>query len=409
MSISKSSEAFDSHGEYKQKSKEYLIRKNKKYYFYNLYLSIVILLPVLSVGFVNWLIDPQDVFNTPNYLGINNVKPTKDRNDRLFKAIDITRIKPKTIIVGSSRTKQGINPEHPIFDSSSGVYNLAINGPNFYEVRRYVEHAIYNQPDLKKIVLGIDFFMFNANLDNQPTFNESRLEQSHLTLDDGIKALFSLDSLSNSKDTIAASKEAESKNDLYGENGFMPNRNRAKSENIWRFNQSIKLYFQLHSDYKFSEKYWSDFAKIVTLCQQNNIELTVFISPAHATQWKSIELTNRWEIFENWKRKLVKLTPAWDFSGYNSITTESISNNMNNYVDNSHYTPEIGNLIINRIFNYQLSKVPQDFGVLLTEDNVEEHLNNIRKQEQQWKSNNSKEVELVEKIFIQNNNVNKTK
>ena len=406
MTNSNSSNSLDSKEEYYQAKAKYKIHKNSNFYFYNIFLLMVISLPIIGTGFVNWLIDPQDVFNTPNYLDVNHIKPHKDKNDRLFKAIDITRIKPKIIIVGSSRTKQGINPKHPVFAQNSGVYNLAINGPNFYEVRRYVEHAIYNQPDLKEIILGIDFFMFNASFDNQPSFSESRLEKKHLTLDDGIKVLFSLDTLNNSKDSIIASKQITVIEDSYGENGFMPNRNADKEENIWRFNQSIKLYFTLHSNYKFSEQYWSDFEKTVKLCQQNNIKLKVFISPSHATQWESIYITNRWEVFEDWKRKIVQLTPVWDFSGYNSVTTEKINNLMNNYVDNSHYSPDIGDLIINRIFDYQIGKVPDDFGVLLTTGNIEEHIDNIRQERQKWVKNNPEEVNLVRKIFTQTQNVN---
>ncbi|MDJ0745179.1 MAG: hypothetical protein QNJ32_17720 [Xenococcaceae cyanobacterium MO_167.B27] len=406
MATSNSSDSFDSKEEYYQDKTKYKIKKPSNFYFYNIFLFIMISLPIAVTGFINWLIDPQDVFNTPNYLGVNNIKPHKDDNDRLFKAIDITRIRPKTIIVGSSRTKQAINPEYPVFDQSSGVYNLALNGPNFYEVRRYVEHAIYNQPDLQEIILGIDFFMFNSNLDNQPTFSESRLEKKHITLDDGIKVLFSLDTLSNSKDTITASKQDSATDDSYGENGFMPNRNADKPENIWRFNQSIKLYFTLHSDYEFSEQYWSDFEKLVKLCEQNNIKLKVFISPSHATQWESIYVTNRWQVFEEWKRKIAQLTPVWDFSGYNSVTTEKINASMNNYVDNSHYVPAIGNLILNRIFDYQTSEVPDDFGVLLTPDNMEEHLDNIRQERQKWLKNNPEEVDLVKKLFTETQNVN---
>ena len=409
MATSHSSDSFDYKEEdYQVKAKytKYKIQKDNNFYFYNLFLLLVTSALIIATGFVNWLIDPQDVFNTPNYLGINNIKSHKDDNDRLFKAIDITRIRPKIIIVGSSRTKQGINPEHPVFAQDSAVYNLAINGPNFYELRRYIEHAIYNQPNLKEIILGIDFFMFNAHIDNQPTFSESRLEKKHLTLDDGIKVLFSLDTLNNSRSTIIASKKEPILDDSYGENGFMPNRNADKEENIWRFNQSIKLYFTLHSDYKFSESYWSDFEELVNLCQQNNIKLKVFISPAHATQWESIYITNRWEVFEEWKRKMVKLTPVWDFSGYNSVTTEKINKRMNNYVDNSHYTPEIGNLVINRIFYYQTSKVPNDFGALLTTDNIEEHLDNIKNERQQWKKNNPEEVDLVKNIFTKSQKVN---
>ena len=405
MTAPNSSKTFDTTTKSNKDDIKYKIKRGSNFHFYNLLLLIFVSLPVTGVGVINWLIDPQDVFNTPNYLGINNVKPDKDKNDRLFKAIDITRIRPKIIIVGSSRAKQGINPEYTVFDQSAGVYNLALNGPNFYEVRKYIEHAIYNQPDIKEIVLGIDFFMFNAHIDNQPTFSESRLEKKHLTLDDAIKVLFSFDTLNNSKDTVIASKNQKPIDDNYGENGFMPNRNADKPENMWRFNQSIKLYFTLHSNYEFSEQYWLDFAEVVALCQKNNIKLRVFISPSHATHWESIYITNRWKVFEEWKRKIVQLTPVWDFSGYNSVTTESIKNKMDNYVDNSHYTPEIGNLILNRIFNYKTSQVPNDFGVLLTTDNIDFHLENVRQQRQKWVNNNPETVNLVKNHYCSVNQV----
>ncbi len=406
MTAPNSSKTFDTTTKSNRDDIKYKIKHSSKFHFYNLLLLIFVSLPVMGVGVINWLIDPQDVFNTPNYLGINNVKPDKDKNDRLFKAIDITRIRPKIIIVGSSRAKQGINPEHPVFDQSAGVYNLALNGPNFYEVRKYIEHAIYNQPDLNEIVLGIDFFMFNAHIDNQPTFSESRLKKTHITVDDAIKVLFSFDTLNNSKHTIIASKNQKSIDDNYGEKGFMPNRNADKPENIWRFNQSIKLYFTLHSNYEFSEQYWSDLAEVVELSQKHNIKLRVFISPSHATHWESIYITNRWKVFEEWKRKIVQLTPVWDFSGYNSVTTESINNKMDNYVDNSHYTPEIGNLILNRIFDYKNSQVPSDFGVLLTTDNMDFHLKNIRQKRQKWVNNNPEAVNLVKNHYCSVNQVN---
>ncbi|GAB4529269.1 MAG: hypothetical protein Tsb0014_11140 [Pleurocapsa sp.] len=380
------------------RSNKQSIARPKKFTYYNFLFILATCLPVLTVGIFNWAIDPYDLFDTPNYWGVNHEKPKKDNNDRAFKAVDITRIKPQTIIMGSSRTKQGIDPAHPVFKNNPSVYNLAINGPNFYEVRRYIEHAIANQPEIKEIVLGVDFFMFNNTLDNQPSFDENRLEKKHIVLADAINALFSLDTITTSIDTIKASQKSSNKNDDYGENGFMPNRNYNNGETIWRFRQSIKLYFQLHPDYRFSENYWSDYQQIVQLCQENNITLKVFISPSHATQWESIYATNRWETFEQWKRQLVKLTPVWDFSGYNTITTEAIAKQMNNYVDNSHYTPAIGNLILDRLYNYQTQHLPADFGVLLTPKNIDTHLATIRRDRANWVKNQPDEVKLVQDI-----------
>lgn len=382
--------------------------KNPKYISvefsrYNFLFLGAVCLPIIVVGFLNWAIDPYDLFDTPNYWGINHEKPKKDSNDRIFKAADIIRIKPQIVIIGSSRIKQGIDPEHSVFKGKLQTYNLAINSPNFYEVRRYLEHALANQPDIQEIILGVDFFMFNDNLKNRSIFNEARIEKKHIIVSDAVKALFSLDTLATSFDTIKASQENPDVGDNYGEDGFMPKRNFDNGKTVWRFNKSIALQYRHHSNHQFSQRYWSDYQKVVELCQQNNIELKVLIPPAHATQWESIYITERWDSFEQWKRELVKLTPVWDFSGYNSITTEAIAERMNNYVDHSHYTPAVGDLILNRIYSRQTEKIPKDFGVLLTTENVEQHLAQIRHDRLLWLSARPEEVQLVRDLKPESN------
>ena len=404
MATSNFSDSYNSRSQSQQHTKKTLVSKQKKFTNYNIIFLTAAFVPMLSVGLFNWAIDPYDLFNTPNFWGVNQEKIKKDNNDRLFKAVDITRLKPKIILMGSSRTKQGLNPEHSAIRNNQLAYNLAINGPNTYEVRRYIEHAIANQPDIQQVILGIDFFMFNASLQNQPSFEDKRIGKKYIIPSDVINALFSLDTFNISRETIAASLKTGEPNNFYGENGFMPNRKADDGATEWRFEQSIKLYFELHSGYQFSQQYWSDFVKIVELCRQNNIDLKVFISPAHATQWESIKVTSKWDTFEQWKRELVKVTPVWDFSGFNSVTTENIKPKMNNYVDNSHYSPNIGNLILNRIFGHQSESIPEDFGVLLTADNLEQHLSQIRSDRLLWIKNNPEEVKLVKETKLNLNN-----
>ncbi|MEQ9235218.1 hypothetical protein [Coleofasciculus sp. E2-BRE-01] len=367
----------------------------KSYRWFNLVFFIAALTPLISVGLFNMIIDPYDIFNTPDFLGINDSKPHKDKNDRLFKATDVIRIKPVTVFLGSSRTKQALNPSHSALKNEQPAYNLAINGPNAYEVRRYLEHAIANQKNIKTVVFGVDFSMFNSSLMNQPTFSEKRLEKSSLALEDFLNSTFSLDALFASRETVVASLADAKENDNYGDNGFMPNRKLAPDETEWRFNGGIELYFDFHSDYQFSEQYFSDLKKIVELCEEYGVDLKVFISPSHATQWEAIRATGRWQTFEQWKRKLVKIVPVWDFSGYNSITTEVINDTMQNYADNSHYTEKVGNLVLNRIFSHNENTVTKDFGILITPQNIESHLNKINEDRELWAEENPDEVRLV--------------
>lgn len=381
------------------KKKSLVSYVENRYFQYNLLLLVVTFIPILAVGFFNWLIDPYDAFDTPNFWGLNHEKTDKGNNDRLYKALDIIRIKPKVIIMGSSRTKQGLNPENPLFQDRQPVYNLAINGPNAYEVLRYVEHAIANQPDLEKIVLGVDFFMFNSQLENQPTFSEKRLEKQYMIPSDAVNALFSVDTLSASRDTLQESLATPPTVDK--DNGFNPNPTANDGKTAWRFDQSLKLYFRLHSGYQLSSEYMSAFQKIVDLCRENNIDLVIFISPSHATQWEAIAQTGKWEVFEQWKRQIVQIAPVWDFSGYNSITTEPIADYMQNYSDNSHYTAAIGDLILEKIQGKSQNNIPADFGLLLSPENVDTHLAKIRFDQQLWRENNPDTVALVQRLYTE--------
>jgi hypothetical protein len=57
---------------------------------------------------VNLAIDPYGIYKIPNFSGINHVKPKRSSNDQLHKkSIDIIRIQPLVVFLGSSRTKQG--------------------------------------------------------------------------------------------------------------------------------------------------------------------------------------------------------------------------------------------------------------------------------------------------------------
>ncbi|NJL83991.1 MAG: hypothetical protein HC890_15635 [Chloroflexaceae bacterium] len=366
---------------------------------FNRWFFLATALPVLTVGAVNVVIDPYGVFATP--LGkFNHSKPKLDNNDRLFKAIEITRSQPRTIVMGSSRAKQGLDPGHPALAAHPPVYNLAINGPNFYEQRRYLEHAIANQPELKTIVLGIDFFAFNANLANQPTFAENRLEKRGLILTDFLNAVFSFDALAASQATIAESFKEQQIENIYEQLGYLPNEATTDIDLIeWRFREGVKLYFELHWDHQLSEAYLADFAAIVRRCQEKNIALKIFISPAHATQWEAIRATGRWETFEDWKRRVVAITPVWDFSGYNSVTTEAIASQMQNYFDNSHYTKRVGDWVFDRVFDWEENQVPTDFGVLLTPENIEAHLLRIREDRQRWAAANPQQVQSVKQLY----------
>ncbi|MCL1464463.1 hypothetical protein [Argonema galeatum] len=376
----------------------------KSYRRYIRLLLAVILVESLLFLLFNVVVDPYGVINSPVISRVNRLKPEINNHVMLYKAVAVTRIKPKVIFLGSSRTEFGLDPKHPVFANSTSTYNLALTGANIYPAMRYFKHAIANQPNLQQVVIGIDLFMF-SNLSEIPSdFSEARLDRETIVPLDAVNVIFSLDAFQASRDTIDINKK-DSKSIGY----FYPDGRRDERyyvKHVYEnkptpviFKEVInKNHFRAPEEdknYQVSNSLLSNFKTIVTICQQRNIDLKILISPSHATEWEALRVRGLWPIFEQWKREIVKIVPVWDFSGYNSITTEAIGNNMKNYIDNSHYRKEVGDLVLNRIFNYNEESVPADFGVLLTPENIESHLAKIRDDREIWAKNNPDVVQFV--------------
>lgn len=374
---------------------------------YNLTLLALILFNLTLIALFNRGIDPYGIWDSPVFLKVNKVKPQKDKQVKLFKAIEVNKIEPKIIFLGSSRTEFGLDPRHPALKSNGEHYNLGITATNMYEGMRYFEHAIAAQPDLKTVIVGIDFLMFNEFNPNKANFRDERLETNRIILPDYLSTLWSLNAFTASLKTIKTNiKEPKA-------TGFYDDRGMRYPEYYIRhiyFNLSPKPISQkllrqfqneshLHKNYQLSSTHLEHLQKIVDICKKRGIELKIFISPAHAAQWDSIRSAGLWSVFEQWKREVIKLAPVWDFSGYNSITTEPIrGRRMKNYIESSHYRKEVGDLVLNRMFDYRAETVPEDFGVLITPENIEAHLEKIRSDREAWAKDNSDWVEFIESL-----------
>jgi hypothetical protein len=57
---------------------------------------------------------------------------------------------------------------------------------------------------------------------------------------------------------------------------------------------------------------------------------------------------------------------------------------MKYYLDSSHYRKETGDLILNRLLSSKENTVPDNFGVLITAENIEAHFAKIRSDREKW-------------------------
>ena len=398
--------------------------------------SVAVLL--FAVAGINAFIDPFGIYRLWDIEGVNAYMPAIYHRVRLFKAYEVGRVQPQTIILGSSRSHLGFRCSHEALAHLDGpCYNLAFDGATTREMFEYLQHAHAIRP-LKHVVLGLDaYHLIDATSFTRPDFDPLVLLQPHefravrfVTGD--LRLLTSFDTLRASIDTMEKQKEAQ-------QNWFSPDGQRIGKiffrqveKNFLEFGprayfdeiDRLEVAFQTEGmaprpgsqpAAAVVDPTQSNFAyikRIVDFCVAKKIDLRILITPAHAHQYEIARAVGASSSIENGKRRLVRLLsdvagahpeqPAlsvWDFSGYSSITTEPLPplgsrDEMRFYWDSSHFKEVVGDYVLDRLFSVFAAGqvVPQDFGVQLTLRSIEPALARERAEQEAYRVSHSEDV-----------------
>ena len=152
-----------------------------------------------------------------------------------------------------------------------------------------------------------------------------------------------------------------------------------------------------------------EFRNIITLLKQHNTEAYFFISPAHAHQHEIIRILGLWPLFEQWKREVIQILEKeypgsnytlWDFSGYNSITSVNVPGDrkLREYIDSTHYTPYVGDMVLARLFGKEHPSMPDDFGYRINKQSIENVLSDIREKQKSYIDTHKEDVSNINKM-----------
>lgn len=105
--------------------------------------------------------------------------------------------------------------------------------------------------------------------------------------------------------------------------------------------------------------------RIAELCKEYDINLIVFTNPIYYKTYQESQ-NYGYDVFLEW---LSDPVDYYNFSGINDITTD-----RNNYYEASHFTEDVGDMIIDRIFNDVRDEEleSQGFGYYVTVENLKE-------------------------------------
>lgn len=330
--------------------------------------SLLVILVVISI---NYFVDPFNIHQVIPIKGFNHTKSETQR--RLTAALNTIRYKPKTIVLGTSRATR-IGQEGLGNSCEGSFYNACFAGAGFDEMYAYFLHALYLQPDLKRVIVAIDLFSFNANRNPQVDFKMERLQRNSYELNDLKEVLFSYKALSEScKSVFFSFFEIKIKNSILetGEEKYL---------------QQLLNTEENYKNYQLDPEKIKKFQSLAEMCKTRSIDLHVFVCPVKAQYWEFYYQNGLWSHVENLKRQLCAIHPLWDFSGYNPITLETLETEGEElYHDCSHFTLYTGSLLVKRMFG-QTSSI-DSVGYLLSPQTVESALADILEQRSRWLQN----------------------
>lgn len=346
-----------------------------KYKTFNKLVLFSILLPFVSIILLNFIIDPYYVFDSFQLKGVNVVK-NNSISQEMTKFHTAKRANPTVLLIGTSRTEY-INPIylHKYFPNEK-IYNLSIPASGVLSQKNNIKYFIENK-QIKAIVYGLDFFAFSPINNNFETKDKRYMNDF---TKDYMDSLLSLRTLRKSfltlKDNI---KSVHTERDY--SNGWINNRNKyleisKKGDKYITKNiektldkySSTKMFYDYEPFLKSNSINASlaELKNIIELCHKNNIKLYMFISPINTKLTDLIYKIGLKETYHYWKKELSQYENIYDFSGYNSITS-----NVSNYFDASHYQTEIAPLMFAQIFKDSSVVIPNDFGILLTPKTID--------------------------------------
>jgi hypothetical protein len=348
---------------------------------------------LLAVSGMNYVVDPYltHQWDTPR---LQRLRPIREKLGAWGKTYAVARFQPAVVYIGNSRTELGLPTQMPQF-AGKPVFNSALSGASIGDAIRLAQHAS-QVSRVETMVWGIDapsFSMEDGNTDLDPDLTADGryffLRRGLLDL----KRALALDMTRDSLSVLTGSYGAVCRSSL----AFHGQRDDACiSLRIggWRGTQAAVLprtREYIRGAGPTAEAQAAFDASVDALCRRA-IRVRLYINPTHAMMQDALYWAGKWAAVEAWQRALTAAAARqrragcdvqlYDFSDFNSITTEAIPQAgqpayMVNYWETSHYRVNVGRMILTRMFG-GAEALPPDFGVALLPSTVDLHLAAMR-------------------------------
>ncbi|MFA9217699.1 MAG: hypothetical protein ACEQSK_11415 [Sphingomonadaceae bacterium] len=347
---------------------------------------------VAAVLGLNYVLDPYLIhqWQTPR---MYQLRPQREKLSAWGKTYALARLRPQVVYLGNSRTELGLPADFPAF-AKQQVFNAALSGASLSDAMGMARHAAYMGP-VQTAVWGIDapsFHLAVGNTDfNRELVADARwygLRRTLLDLKRALSVDMTLDSLRILRGTYGS--VCQSSLVFRGQRDDACINDRIHG---WGGTQAAiapRLDEFVRGDGPEADALAALDHSVQQLCNVRT-RVRLYINPTHAMMLDALYWSGKWRAMEQWQVALTNWAAKmrgrqcdvrlFDFSGFNSVTTEAIpkasgQRGMQYYWETSHYRANVGRMILARLF--ASGDVPADFGVELLPQQMAQHLAALR-------------------------------
>lgn len=323
---------------------------------------------------VNYIVDPLWLFSHSNKF--NQKQGSYDERQLKTNYLYYTlKDNFDGILLGSSRATY-VN--HNDFVDMN-IFNYSSGAMQPYEYKFYIDFAKKMKgKDLKYVIIGSDFFGTNVieqkNRINPESYINSTINSNRY------KLLFSIDTFNKSFKNIRYSLKGRDM--YYDRNTVKYHKEIPRNEMIKKHVISIKESTKLVSspNYKYDDEYINT---LKTLKSENpNTKFIIYTSAITSDLFVSIiKNAKKWEEYKRWLNEIVDVFGEVNHFMY----INSFTKNLDNYYDDNHAYPFALKFIANKLSNTLNEDIHKDLGIVITKNNIDEYLENIKKDVEDYK------------------------
>lgn len=331
------------------------------------------LLTLLLIGGINYIVDPFQQYRAKTFYPISfDIRDQRYKNAGLSKNFEYD-----SLILGTSMTENFVIDKVEKNLNFNKLIKLSISGGSAKEQSTTLQTAIENNKNLKNVLWGLDTLSFIGN-PNRLRYGSNSFPfylYDNNKLND-YKYLLSIDTLKKSINILFKINNEDSNYDF---------------NNMYQWQNKDEKEFKIENVYKAWEKRRTDFNKNSTSEQKfiylkNNFDInflpiiknnsqinfTIFFPPYSILTFETFEEQNLVsDILEFKKYIFESLLPYKNVKIYDFQAEKSITHDLSNYKDLSHYHQRV---------NYWMIKQIKENKYLVTEENFNIYLEDLKKE-----------------------------